>query len=471
MTDNRDPLAMPVPRDHDDLTFSEMVPFRSSKIDLKRSPALYFLLLLALTVPLLFSSIGVIFTAKDGPALMQQVTFYSLLITFIICAALQTMVFMYGRTSKPFLYFWFPFFAVCAILLSPLLGAFFYVFRTLWPFYSEQPQGFVAAFLSHLGGAGLMEELIKAVPTLLGAWIGYRSRTNPALAANKLALATSVRGPLDGAIMGVFAGGGFTLLETGMQYAPNMVETLFKETQNIGIGVAGAFLLLIPRALGAAVGHMAYAGIFGYFIGLAVLRPNSAWKLLGIGWLSSATIHALWNSVSQVNGNLIHVVAVIAAVGLASVLLKARQLEGAEGGSAAESFGSIVVERPVVPPAAVTPVQPPVALAVPPAQPAVAEALALDVEGMQIPLRAAGSFDLSTEPALGGRGAGVTGTIVPHPTRANVLGLRNSGTVPWTARLRDGSQQQIDREQNIRLAPGITISFGNGLFGSVVKLG
>lgn len=106
-----------------------------------------------------------------------------------------------------------------------------------------------------------------------------------------------------------------------------------------------------------------------------------------------------------------------------------------------------------------------------PSQPAVAEMLALDIEGMQIPLRADGNFDLSAEPALGGRGAGVVGAIVPHPTRANVLGLRNSGTVPWTARLRDGSQQAIERDQNIRLAPGTTISFGNGLFGSVVKLG
>jgi RsiW-degrading membrane proteinase PrsW (M82 family) len=469
MTDKRDLIAMPVPRDHDDLSFSEMVPFRSSKIDLKKSPALYFLLLLAITVPLLFSSIGVIFNAKSGPELMKQVTWYSLIITFVICAALQTMVFMYARTSRPFLHFWIPFFAVCAILLSPLLPVFFYVFRTLWPFYSQQPQGVVAAFLSHLGGAGLMEELIKAVPTLIGAWVGYRAKANPALGTNKFLSMIAVRGPLDGALMGVFAGGGFTLLETGMQYAPNMVETLYKETQNIGVGVAGAFLLLIPRALGAAVGHMAYAGIFGYFIGLAVLRPKSAVKLLAIGWLASATIHALWNSVSEINPNLIHVVAAMAAVGLASVLLKARQLEAATVGATAESFGSIVVERPVARPAAAAPA--PAAMAPPPAVSAVPEMLALDIDGMQIPLRAEGRFDLSAEPALGGRGAGVVGTIVPHPTRANVLGLRNSGTVAWTARLRDGSQQAIEREQNIRLAPGITISFGNGLFGSVVKLG
>jgi RsiW-degrading membrane proteinase PrsW (M82 family) len=470
MTDNRDPLAMPVPRDHDDLTFSEMVPFRSSKIDLKRSPALYFLLLLALTVPILFSAADSIFSA--GPGMLGKIRNFALLITFVICAALQTMLFMYARTDRSFMHFWFAFVAVCGILLSPLLGVYFYIFRTLWPFYNPQATSFIAAFLSHFSGAGLAEELIKATPILIGAWIGYRAQSNPALRDNKLASLIAVRGPLDGIIMGVFAGGGFTFLETGMQYVPDTAQMVAAKLQNDGLGIAAAFLLLIPRALGAAVGHMAYAGIFGYFIGLAVMRPKNAVKLLAIGWLSAATVHALWNSVSQINENLYHVVAAMAAVGLVSVLLKARQLDGVAAGRIADSFGSIVVDhaRPAsalapAPAYFAPPVVPPVSA------PATADALALDVEGMQIPLRANGSFDLSTEPALGGRGAGVTGTIVPHPTRANVLGLRNSGTVPWTARLRDGSQQQIDREQNIRLAPGITIAFGNGLFGSVVKLG
>ena len=61
--------------------------------------------------------------------------------------------------------------------------------------------------------------------------------------------------------------------------------------------------------------------------------------------------------------------------------------------------------------------------------------------------------------------------VVQHPTRANVLGLRNAGAAAWTARLRDGSQQVIDRDQNIRLAAGVQIDFGGGLTGRVVKVG
>jgi hypothetical protein len=88
-----------------------------------------------------------------------------------------------------------------------------------------------------------------------------------------------------------------------------------------------------------------------------------------------------------------------------------------------------------------------------------------------LPLRPGGRVDLAAEPALGGRGAGIIGLVIPHPTRANVLGLRNDGPVPWTAQLRDGSRQMIERDQSIRLAPGVAITFGDGLGGAVVKLG
>jgi hypothetical protein len=81
------------------------------------------------------------------------------------------------------------------------------------------------------------------------------------------------------------------------------------------------------------------------------------------------------------------------------------------------------------------------------------------------------NVDLGVEPALAGRGTGIVGAIVPHPSRANVLGLRNSGGGTWTVRLRDGSQQTIARDQNIRLAPGVEIDFGNALIGRVVTVG
>ncbi len=51
------------------------------------------------------------------------------------------------------------------------------------------------------------------------------------------------------------------------------------------------------RSLDLSFGHMAYSGYFGYFIGLAVLKPESRWKILLIGLVSASIPHALWDSV------------------------------------------------------------------------------------------------------------------------------------------------------------------------------
>jgi hypothetical protein len=355
-------------------------------------------------------------------------------------------------------------------------------------------------------GAGLMEELMKAVPILFGACLTWWGLKNPQAAKGGFYNLLHVRGPLDGALMGVFAGGGFIFIETSLQYVPSTVERIYQASNDLGTAMAGALLLLLPRVMGGIVGHMAYSGIFGYFIGLAVIRPKQAWKLLLIGYLSAALIHTLWNSVGVVAFILQYVIAGIAAIGLVGAILKARQLEASRGGGmGAETMGSIVVDRrgaaapmPMTP--AMAPAQQPAAVpmtprpqgapqaappphlarppeaapppqAAPPASSVPAEVLMLNIDGMILPLRAGGRLDLAAEPALGGRGAGILGSIIPHPTRANVLGLKNEGAAAWQAKLRDGSMQSIEREQSIRLAAGVEITFAAGLHGAVVKIG
>ena len=223
--------------------------------------------------------------------------------------------------------------------------------------------------------------------------------------------------------------------------------------------------------------------------------------MLAIGYLTASIIHASWNSVSVISPLLMYVVAIVAAIGLGAVILKARQLESGQRGTGdMETMGSIVVDRRGTPPQ--MPAAPALAPAmaapapqapVPQAPPAgasrhrrrrsprrrsrrspeapPAEVIALDIDGMMMPLRAGGTVDLAAEPALGGRGAGVKGSIISHPTRANVLGLRNDGTASWSAVLRDGSTQMIAHDQSIRLAAGVRIQFADGLSGAVVKVG
>jgi RsiW-degrading membrane proteinase PrsW (M82 family) len=64
-----------------------------------------------------------------------------------------------------------------------------------------------------------------------------------------------------------------------------------------------------------------------------VLKPSKRWQLLGIGYLTAATIHALWNSVTALTPhNLFTATLLQAAAGilafafLIAAILKARQL-------------------------------------------------------------------------------------------------------------------------------------------------
>jgi hypothetical protein len=68
---------------------------------------------------------------------------------------------------------------------------------------------------------------------------------------------------------------------------------------------------------------------------------------------------------------------------------------------------------------------------------------------------------------LGGRGAGSRAEVVAHPSRPGVLGLRNSGDRRWSAHLRDGRVQPIEPRQNSRLAPGMSIDFGDGIVAGI----
>ncbi|MGQ0660773.1 PrsW family intramembrane metalloprotease [Sphingosinicella sp.] len=508
MADPNRPFVPPVPRDHDDATFSEMVPFRSKKIKLFKSPLFLLAVLAAVLAPFMFSLFNAMLTARSAQDALNAMITSNIIAVFFIVLMFQLMFYLYVRPSRSIWVYLIPFVVVALMVYFPfILGLFILVFREILPgdvssiLQGNQQPSFVPLFIAMFFGAGLMEELLKAVPILFGAWLAVRAIKDPSKAQGGFYNLLHVRGPLDGALMGVFAGGGFILIETAFQYVPNMVATIYQASNDLGAAMTGALLLLLPRVFGGIVGHMAYSGIFGYFIGLAVIRPKQRWRLLLIGYLSAALIHTLWNSVGTISFALQYVIAGVAAVGLVGAVLKARQLEASRSGMSAETMGSIVVERPGAPHAAPMPMAPamapapqPVAAPAPPVQPtappqattppvttpppqaapdaaAPAEVLMLNIDGMMLPLRAGGRLDLAAEPALGGRGAGILGSIIPHPTRANVLGLKNEGATGWKAKLRDGSMQMIEREQSIRLAAGVEISFVDGLRGAVVKLG
>jgi RsiW-degrading membrane proteinase PrsW (M82 family) len=206
------------------------------------------------------------------------------------------------------------------ILVSPVLDWFLFVFRQLLP--GEIPKdvyavSFPVLLVRMFFGAGLMEELLKALPVLLAGAIGYwlkspwRDRFG-------------VREPLDGILLGAASAVGFTLIETLGQYIPEV----YQATLTVGEQAAqlASLQLLIPRVLGSVAGHLAYSGYLGYFIGLSMLRPRQRWTILLVGYLTAAALHALWNATGALNPIILALVGILSYAFLAAAILKARSL-------------------------------------------------------------------------------------------------------------------------------------------------
>ena len=206
------------------------------------------------------------------------------------------------------------------ILFSPVLDLCVYVFREVLP--GSLPDNNAGVSLPVLlvkmfFGAGLMEELLKAIPVLAIYLLGTRLRS-------PWRERLGVWEPLDGILLGSASAVGFTLMETLGQYIPE----IYKANLMAGEGAAqlASLQLLIPRVLGSVAGHMAYSGYLGYFIGLSVLRSRRRWRILGVGYLTASALHALWNVTGALSPVLLAVVGVLSYAFLAAAILKAREL-------------------------------------------------------------------------------------------------------------------------------------------------
>jgi len=295
-------------RKPDSVTFTQLFPLASTGGDLTQKAFLGPGILTVVFVVLMFAAVG------------QPVAFNLLLAAYLAGAASFFVYRLCGK-SKP----WWVLLSCASftglILVSPILPLFITVFRNILP-GSLPSQGEEISFMSLLirmfFGAGLMEELLKALPVLWAYFLGrvlyspWRERIG-------------VWEPLDGILLGTASAVGFTLLETLGQYVPEVINNTTLQAGE-GAGQLLGLQLLIPRVLGSVVGHMAYSGYLGYFIGLSVLKPSKRWQILGVGYICAAALHALWNSTGFVSPLLLAVVGVLSYAFLASAILKARVL-------------------------------------------------------------------------------------------------------------------------------------------------
>lgn len=307
------PPARPVPGGS--MTLSELFPIGSTHISLLHSRALVPLLLTAVTCVVLFGFIIQSNRIQDYDPYLQVLAGFVVVMTFYA-------LYVYSGETKSIFWYMIPA-GITWWQLQHVFGYYAYVFRVLLPGETRGTRGFVATFVGHFFGAGLLEELLKASPILLALLITLAIRASGVTKAARFR-GISLEGPLDGLLMGAVAGAAFIVDETVFDY----VARTIKRSDDLGKGYFMGLALLIPRVMQGVVGHMAWTGIFGYFIGLSATHPRSAWKLIPLGWLLAASLHAFWNSVLQISVGfgLFLSIAVTLPIFL-SCLVKARQLE------------------------------------------------------------------------------------------------------------------------------------------------
>lgn len=312
------------------------------------------------------------------------------------------------------------------ILVSPLLSLFIFIFRDLLPGHipGEESTGFVTLLVSMFFGAGLMEELLKALPVLGAYWLGSRL-------SSPWRERVGVWEPLDGIVLGTASAAGFTLLETLGQYVPGITQEIASQ-HGEGVGYFVGLQLLIPRIVGAVAGHMAYSGYLGYFIGLSALKPASRWQVLGVGYFSAAGLHALWNSADAFGVWFSVLVGSLSYIFLAAAILKARQISPTRS----QNFATQVLGGPP------------------------ANRFSLQLGSQSIVLCLGVQLCEQDIPGVAAQfGNGIIAEVNQHPHDPAVLGLKNLSRASWTVTSAAGTRQ-LDFGQSIKLAVGTGINFG-----------
>jgi RsiW-degrading membrane proteinase PrsW (M82 family) len=273
----------------DDVSLSQLLPIFSTGKDLTSKAYLVPGIITVICVILLFVAQGLAYQVILG-SYLSGAAFY----------------FVYQLCGKPKSWFALILAGIATAIIS-LLGlglGFFSIFDNILP-----------GSLS----AGLLEELVKALPVVGAYLIGK-------ILASPVRERVGVWEPLDGILLGAASSVGFTVLETFGLYVPGQILSVAQQSGSTEAGLLAGLQLLIPRVLGEVAGHMAYSGYFGYFIGLSVLKPHHAWRTLVIGYLTAAGLHTLWDAAANINFLLLVLVGVASYAFLAAAILKARVL-------------------------------------------------------------------------------------------------------------------------------------------------
>lgn len=515
-------------------TRSQILPFTGDLQELLSKP--YFLPGLAgcLVVALLwafFDDANAVFTVTYR-GLPVGVPLYTMVLAACICVGGAYA--LYRMAGKPKAWWAMP--AVAAFTATICMSPIMTTLQSVFDIGSDGGgrDAIPVRFFKMFFVAGLPEESLKAIPVLIGVAIAghlHKSRRGADGPLRQLA----VFDPLDGIILGTAAGFGFAFAETMFLYVPRIMvqdphvlaaligragafgvssqqgmQLLLPEVLNgkadlmraiqqvygvlaqaIGADRAAVELqrllvshqsdglqLMIPRLLSNLCGHAAYAGVFGYFIGLSALKPQERAKTLLIGLGLAALLHAMWNAMAGASSVLAFVAAALAFSLLSLCIVKARKISPERSQLMAsqiiERAAALRPERPS--PQSVWPASPPgagVAMApqgggASPAQPApsitwddAAGLRWLEVGSARIPVSVgARLYENHVPGVLAGRADGLVAEVVARPDAPEVLGLKNLSDQTWFFELPGRPERELAPGRSVRVEAGLRIRIG-----------
>ena len=267
------------------------------------------------------------FNGKPAPAEInaawQVFSILGIYIAFIVCYYINQMS---GHPKRGWV---LAVVALCTFLLlpSPVWHYWYTFFYAVIPATALEKSDNAAANLAgYFFGTGMGEESFKSLPlfgmVLLGVVLGFFSRCTKGRTSTLLAFLRrriALNDPLDGIVMGVASGAGFFANETLCQYVPKVMS----QGTVPGAQAFNGLVLLLARGLPEMTEHSAWSGLFGYFIGLSVLKPRMAPLLLLVGLFSAAALHGAWDVIGSVTSSNTAIVLFLIGDGLLSYALLA----------------------------------------------------------------------------------------------------------------------------------------------------
>ena len=135
----------------------------------------------------------------------------------------------------------------------------------------------ISRLIGYIVGVGVLEELCKGVPIYL-----FMLRSG------------QLKEPLSSAFYGAMSGLGFAIAE-GAHYSLTYAFHLVGGD----IDLTGHILLTTVRFISLPLIHAIWAGIVGYFIGLAAINPSRKNAIIFIGVTIAASLHGAYNTFSN----------------------------------------------------------------------------------------------------------------------------------------------------------------------------